>query len=483
MISPIIPKPRSTDSAKRGAVFVDLDRTLLRGASGPIIDRALREEGLLDGRPRLPASGLLYGFYDLFGETLPMMVLVRSAAHFVKGWPVADFRKAGERAAPALAEMVQPFARGVLEEHKEQGNLLVLCTTTPADLVEPLAELIGFDGVVATRYARSQGTLSGGIEGDFVWGVGKLSAARRYARNEGIDFSASHAYSDSVYDVPLLRAVGHPHALKPDARLRVLARALRWPIEHWDRPAGVPKIAGVEPYHLLRMVVRPEAFPYARFDISGVERIPPSGPVLVAANHRSYFDVVALALVAAELGRPVRFLAKRELFDAPVIGQIARALGGIPVDRGSGSDRPLREAIRALKAGEVVIILPQGTIPRGREFFETELRGRTGVARLAQATGAPVVPVGIWGTEAVWPRSSRVPDITKVSHPPKVRVRVGRPLNLTGPDASAETARLMIAISALLPKAARVHREPTAEELARSYPPGGHKGATEHGDR
>ena len=90
--------------------------------------------------------------------------------------------------------------------------------------------------------------------------------------------------------------MGHPHALKPDARLRVLARAMRWPVEYWDRPPGVPKIAGVEPYHLLRMVVRPEAFPYARFDISGVERIPASGPVLVAANHRSYFDVVALAL-------------------------------------------------------------------------------------------------------------------------------------------------------------------------------------------
>jgi putative phosphoserine phosphatase / 1-acylglycerol-3-phosphate O-acyltransferase len=482
VIRPTTPTQRSSSASKKGAVFVDLDRTLLRGASGPVIDQALRAEGLLEGRPRLPASGLLYGFYDLFGETLPMMALVRSAAHFVKGWSVADFRHAGERAAPFLAEMVQPFARGVLEEHKEQGNLLVLCTTTPADLVAPLAESIGFDDVIATRYARSGGKLSGGIDGDFVWGIGKLSAVRRYARNSGIDLSKSHAYSDSVYDAPLLRAVGHPHALKPDARLRAVARALRWPIEHWDRPAGVPKIAGIEPYNVLRLVVRPEAFPYARFDITGTERIPSSGPVLVAANHRSYFDVVALALVAARLGRPVRFLAKRELFDAPVIGQIARALGGIPVDRGSGSDRPLREAIRALKAGEVVIILPQGTIPRGRAFFETELRGRTGVARLAQATGAPVVPVGIWGTEAVWPRSSRVPDVLAVSHPPKVRVRVGRPLNLTGPDVSAETARLMIAISALLPKAARVQREPTAEELARSYPPG-HKDATEHGER
>ena len=283
-------------NGERSAVFVDLDRTLLRGASGPVIDAALRAEGLLDGRPRMPASHLVYGVYDLLGETLPMMALVRGAAHFVSGWSEADFRCAGERAAPILLEMVQPFARGVLEEHRQDGHRLVLATTTPVDLVTPLAKALGFDDVVATRYARSGGTLSGGIEGDFVWGLGKLAAVRRFAKRASIDLAASHAYSDSVYDAPLLRSVGHPHALKPDARLRALAVAMRWPIEYWDRPPGVPKLAGIEPYHLLRMVVRPEAFPYARFDISGVERIPESGPVLVAANHRSYFDVAALAL-------------------------------------------------------------------------------------------------------------------------------------------------------------------------------------------
>jgi putative phosphoserine phosphatase / 1-acylglycerol-3-phosphate O-acyltransferase len=468
---------RTAFGAKRGAVFVDLDRTLLAGASGPYIDKALRAQGLLEGSPKLPGGSFFYGVYDLLGESLAMMALVRAASQFVCGWSVAEFEQAGVLAAAELHDLVQPFARGVLEEHRQEGRLLVLATTTPADLVKPLADSLGFDHVVATRYARANGALSGGIEGEFVWGPGKLRAVRRYAETAGIDLSLSHAYSDSIYDTPLLNAVGHPHAIKPDPRLRVVATAMRWPIEYWDRPPGVPKVAGYEPYHLLRLIVRPETFPYARFDIEGVDRIPESGPVIVASNHRSYFDVVALALVAAELGRPVRFLAKRELFDAPVIGEIARALGGIPVDRGTGSDRPLREAIRALEAGEVVIILPQGTIPRGPAFFETELKGRTGTARLAFATGAPVVPIGIWGTERIWPRSSRVPNVLKVFRPPKVRVRVGRPLTLSGPDAVAETERLMDAISARLPKAARKHRKPTPEQLARTYPPG-HKPPT-----
>ena len=259
--------------------------------------------------------------------------------------------------------------------------------------------------------------------------------------------------------------------MNPDRRLHAVARLRRWPVEHWDRPPGVPKVGGLEPYDMLRPLVRPAMFPYARFDIDGVARVPRRGPVILAANHRSYFDVVALALVAARLGRPVRFLAKRELFDAPVVGQLARALGGIPVDRGSRSDTPLREARRALEAGEVVVILPQGTIPRGKKFFDTELRGKTGTARLAAMTGAPVLPVGLWGTEAVWPRSSRVPDVANLLHPPPVRVRVGKPVHLGLSDATADTEAIMSAIMTQLPAEAQRPHEPTAEELARTFPP------------
>jgi putative phosphoserine phosphatase/1-acylglycerol-3-phosphate O-acyltransferase len=154
-----------------------------------------------------------------------------------------------------------------------------------------------------------------------------------------------------------------------------------------------------------------------------------------------------------------------------VVGTIARAIGGISVDRGSGSDRPLRAAEAALRAGEVVVVLPQGTIPRGAEFFEPELKGKTGTARLAAATGATVVPIGLWGTEKVWARSARTPDFTLVRHPPKVTVRIGRPLPLSLTNPKADTVAIMTAISALLPEESRVRHEPTAEELARTKPP------------
>ena len=107
---------------------------------------------------------------------------------------------------------------------------------------------------------------------------------------------------------------------------------------------------------------------------------------------------------------------KKEVFDAPVVGDFARAMGGIRVERGTGSDAPLQAALEALAAGDMVAMMPQGTIPRGREFYNPILRGRWGAARLAQESGAPVIPLGIWGTEKVWPRSSK--DIVGVTVTP-----------------------------------------------------------------
>ena len=118
-------------------------------------------------------------------------------------------------------------------------------------------------------------------------------------------------------------------------------------------------------------------------------------------------------------------------------------------------------------------MLPEGTIPRGEAFFDPVLRGKTGTARLAAATGAPVVPVGLWGTEQVWPRSARgCPTWAAVLHPPTVRVRVGRPVRLELDDAAADTELLMAAIADA--PAGRGPPGPPADprRAGRTYPPG-----------
>ena len=159
------------------------------------------------------------------------------------------------------------------------------------------------------------------------------------------------------------------------------------------------------------------------------------------------------------------------LVTAIITGQLASALGGIRVERGSGSDEPLRAAADALEGGQLVALMPQGTIPRGEAFFDPVLKGRWGAARLAAMTRAPVIPIGLWGTEQVWPRSSRVPNITNVVRPPHVRVRVGEPVALDYADAQADTDRIMAAIMDLLPPQSRERHDPTPEELAKTLPP------------
>jgi putative phosphoserine phosphatase/1-acylglycerol-3-phosphate O-acyltransferase len=456
-----------------GAAFFDLDRTLLAGGSGLVLSEAMRSAGVVSRS--LPGEQLVYRVFGAVGETLPSMMLARQAASLARGRSRASVQKAAEEAADVLAGMIQPYAEGVFREHRDAGRPLVLATTTPYDLVRPLADRLDFDDVVATRYGETpEGNYDGTLAGPFVWANGKLAAVRGWAEQNGIDLTRSWAYSDSFYDTPLLSAVGHPVVVNPDPRMVVMAMVRRWPTIHLDVPPGVPKLplVGVEPQRLAMQFSRQLFFPYARFDVSGENHIPPEGGALIVANHRSYFDAAAVAMLIARTGRTVRFLGKKEVFDAPVVGQLATAMGGIRVERGSGSDEPLRHAAEALEMGQLVAIMPQGTIPRGRAFFDAELKGRWGAARLAAMTRVPVIPVGLWGTERVWPRSSRLPHVWNVAAPPKVRVRVGRPVELKYKSVDADTKRIMKAIAALLPAEARRSKEPTAEELARTLPPG-----------
>ena len=310
------------------------------------------------------------------------------------------------------------------------------------------------------------------MDGDFVWGRAKAKAVEAWAADHGVDLARSHAYSDSYFDAPLLAMVGHPVAVNPDAQLWATATVRGWPVRHFDKADGVIKIAGSELQEWTRPFMRPGLVaPNARVEIEGIENIPASGAAIVVFNHRSYFDPAVMGLVLAKAGRSMRGLGKKELFDVPLVGRLAKAMGGIRVDRGTGSDEPLEAAVAALEVGELLMMAPEGTIPRGPAFFDPELKGRWGAARLAAATHAPVIPVGLWGTEKVWPRSSRLPRMS-MNDRPLVTATVGPPVELKYRSPDADTKRIMKAISALLPPESRVHRTPTDEELALTYPPG-----------
>src|ERR1700735_960540 len=171
---------------------------------------------------------------------------------------------------------------------------------------------------------------------------------------------------------------------------------------------------GVNPvfYWFIRAIFVPFFLVYLRMQRVGREHLPRSGPLLLAANHRSFLDPFVIGTLVR---RPVYYMAKRELFEKRWLAWLLNGLGAFPVDRGAG-DKDAMETARAILArGDCVVIFPEGTRVRPGPRADP----RRGVGRLALETGAPVVPVAAIGTEDVR-RGWRI-------RPRKVRLRVGSP--------------------------------------------------------
>lgn len=458
------------------AAFFDLDRTLLGDSSGLLIMDAMKERGLISDREQAIAD-VGRRFFRIVGETWIGMQLTKRSLNRVAGWSRQDLREAAARSIDKLDAAVYQEARTLIQRHRDQGHMVCIATSTGRDIVEPLADRLGVDMLIATEYEEdAQGVYTGNLIGKWLWGPDKAEAVKAFCEREGIDVEESYAYSDSYYDRPLLEMVGYPRVVNPDAMLRAYAVRKGWPVLGFRNREGIPKGAP-EVYDLLRPLAHPLIAP-VNVVAEGVQLIPREGPVIIAANHRSYIDPIALAFVASRRGRKLRYLGKREVFEAPVLGQAARALGQIRVERGTGDTTPLQQAIDALGRGEAIGIFPQGTIPRGREFFESYLRARTGVARLALATDVQVVPVALWGTEKIWPRSSRLPRVADLISRRPVYAKVGQPFVLKIPPDREDNAatyhqlaqEVMDRISALLPEEVRNPPEPTEEQIRAATP-------------
>jgi 1-acyl-sn-glycerol-3-phosphate acyltransferase len=158
-----------------------------------------------------------------------------------------------------------------------------------------------------------------------------------------------------------------------------------------------------------------------RWRFEELRRIPRSGPAIVACNHISYLDPIAIAYAILRAGRRPRFLAKEELFRIPVLGSVMRGVGQIPVHRGMRDRSALAMAELALAAGEVVVVYPEGTVTSRPDHLPMD--GKTGAVRLALAAHLPVIPMASWGSVAVWQKSGK--GSLKMGRP--IWVKVGEP--------------------------------------------------------
>jgi glycerol-3-phosphate dehydrogenase (NAD(P)+) len=205
----------------------------------------------------------------------------------------------------------------------------------------------------------------------------------------------SNGRHDPVLE-PVRRAGSREHAGLERFRGRALARGVN---------SGL--------YWVARIVLVPFFLVYFRLERIGCEHLPRSGPLLLAANHRSFLDPFVIGTLTR---RPVYYMAKRELFGNRLYAPLLNALGAFPVDRGAGDQDAMATARAILQRGDCVVIFPEGTRVRSGPLGAP----RRGIGRLALETGAPVVPVAVFGTEDVR-RGWRV-------RPRKVRIRCGAPL-------------------------------------------------------
>jgi 1-acyl-sn-glycerol-3-phosphate acyltransferase len=202
------------------------------------------------------------------------------------------------------------------------------------------------------------------------------------------------------------------------------------------------------------IVLKPTLTALTRRQWQGTENIPPSGGVIVCPNHISYADPLTFAHFVYDAGRAPRFLAKAALFEIPLFGRLLRGAGQIPVFRAS-KDAALAfsAAVEAVERGECVCIYPEGTVSRDPGLWP--MVGKTGAARVALATGAPVIPVAQWGAQRILGPYQKVPHLLS-RH--RVSVVAGPPVDLseyadqelTAPVLHAATERIMAAITMLL---------------------------------
>jgi HAD superfamily hydrolase (TIGR01490 family) len=221
------------------AAFFDLDKTILAKSSSFVFARPFYKEGLI-GRADVMRSAYAQFMFLTSGADHDQMETMRKyMSELVNGWEVA---KVQNIVSETLDEIVDPLvyqeAVDLINMHKEQGHQVIIISTSGTDVVEPIAARLGADIAIGTQVEIVDGKYTGEIT-FYAYGYGKAEAMQQLANEYGFILSECYAYSDSQTDIPMLQAVGNPHAVNPDTELRALALESDWPILDFQKPISM----------------------------------------------------------------------------------------------------------------------------------------------------------------------------------------------------------------------------------------------------
>lgn len=230
-------------AAPRAAAFFDLDKTLMAGSSGVFFARAAYETGMIS------RSRLLKDIYEnvrfrLRGSTDDRADGVRKrVGEMIAGVPVRDLQRLSPRVLAGVLPRLYPQMLQRAYAHQDSGVPVYILTAASQEMADLLAHVLAFDGGLGSRSEIVDGRYTGRPAGPFNYREGKVISMTELAEREGIDLSASYAYSDSESDLPMLRAVGQPVVVNPDAELRRIAAEEGWEVLRLDRLGQRLKVA------------------------------------------------------------------------------------------------------------------------------------------------------------------------------------------------------------------------------------------------
>ncbi|MFW0786575.1 HAD-IB family hydrolase [Gordonia sp. CPCC 206044] len=227
--------PRS-DRPTRVAAFFDLDKTVIAKSSALVFSRPFFDEGLVNRRAVLKSTYAQFLFLLTAADHDQVENLRRHITDMCRGWDVEQVRGIVNE---TLRDIVNPLvfseAAELIAGHRARGHDVVLISASGLEMVEPIGELLGVDHVEASVMKVADGRYTGEME-FYCYGENKAAAMTALAETHGYDLTESHAYSDSITDLPMLSAVGHPVAVNPDRQLRKHAVAQGWPVLSFHRP-------------------------------------------------------------------------------------------------------------------------------------------------------------------------------------------------------------------------------------------------------
>jgi len=230
------------------AAFFDLDKTVIAKAALMAFGRPLHDAGYIS---RWLVVRSLYGqlVFRYFGADEARMKKMRETSlRLAKGW---DQAKVMALVRETLTEVIEPIvyeeALDLIDSHRAAGHRVYIVSASPAEIVTPLAQYLGVDSTISTRaQIDSEGRYTGGVE-FYAYGPYKAVAILELAASEGIDLTESFAYSDSITDLPMLEAVGHPVVVNPDRDLRRVAVERGWEIRTFESTVALKTRSHVRP--------------------------------------------------------------------------------------------------------------------------------------------------------------------------------------------------------------------------------------------